>query len=499
MVRTSISAVAVLLLLAGGVQAQQKGTIKAVDADKNTITLSVDGKEMTFKVTPETMMQDAAQKPLEQRLQAPQLKSGAPVMFLAEGKEEGSPLRGLRLLGAQVGRPEEKKGEIRHGRVKKIDLDGMTITLTEQGKDHEFGLAEKTMVGGAKGDTLRERMSLIKQGQDVDFGILRGEGKQVLWGIRLAGAPAGPGGPPPLVKFDSSKLRPLTELGTDTYQGHTGGLYGNGKNERPAAHEAAGLALAKQVQPLDSKGQPSPSGKIVLMSVGMSNTSQMSQGFQKNFQADAEHNPAVVFVNGAVGGMTASIIQNPDVGKGADYWAQVDQRLQSAGLSRAQVQVIWIKEADGGPREGFPGYAKKLQGELAKIVQLLPARFPNLKQVYLSSRTYGGYATTPLNPEPYAYESGLAVRWLIEDQLKGDPALNYDASKGAVRAPWLSWGPYVWANGTSKRADGFSYTREDFSPKDGTHLTEAGMDKVGRLMLQFFKGDATTRPWFVAR
>lgn len=37
----------------------------------------------------------------------------------------------------------------------------------------------------------------------------------------------------------------------------------------------------------------------------------------------------------------------------------------------------------------------------------------------MSSRTYGGYATTELNPEPYAYQSGFSVKWLVQDQLEG--------------------------------------------------------------------------------
>jgi hypothetical protein len=165
-------------------------------------------------------------------------------------------------------------------------------------------------------------------------------------------------------------------------------------------------------------------------------------------------------------------------------------------VTREQVQAVWIKQADAGPNQGFPGYARTLQGELAEIVRSLPKRFPNLKLVYLSSRTYGGYAKTPLNPEPYAYESGFAVKWLIEQQLQGDPALNFDPARGPVRAPWVSWGPYLWANGSTKRADGFAYEEADFAA-DGTHESPAGQRKVGGLLLQHFKTDPTTRGWFL--
>ncbi len=125
-------------------------------------------------------------------------------------------------------------------------------------------------------------------------------------------------------------------------------------------------------------------------------------------------------------------------------------------------------------------------------------RFPNLQLAYLSSRIYAGHATTALNPEPYAYESAYAVRWTIQRQMAGEPALNADPAKGAVVAPVALWGPYLWADGTSPRAsDGLVWQREDFAP-DGTHPSPSGRQKVAALLLRFFQGDPTTQPWYLA-
>lgn len=384
----------------------------------------------------------------------------------------------------------------RRGKIKKLDVEQRVLSLVVDGKDEEFQLAEEAQVLGASGRNLQERLQGIKEGTEVLFKATKRDGKPVV--VALKSAEGGGRSPlPVLPRVDSAKLRPLTTLGTEKYQGYEGGLYPNGKNERPAAHEAAGLVLAKQVQPLDAHGTPSPDGVIGLLSVGMSNTAQISQGFQQALAGAEDKNPRLVFVNGAQGGMTAAAIQDPDDnGRGTQYWTTVDDRLQAARVSRAQVQVVWIKQADAGPTQGFPAYAQKLQEELTRIVQLLPARFPNVKLVYLSGRTYGGFAKTPLNPEPYAYESGFSVKWLIEQQLKGEPALNYDAQKGPVKAPWLSWGPYLWDNGVVQRADGYHPEESDFG-NDGTHHAGPGIAKMGALLLQFFRTDSTTRPWFV--
>jgi hypothetical protein len=392
---------------------------------------------------------------------------------------------------------------IERGKLKAIDVPGKSITVTAGAQDRTLQLTEETRVLNARGSSLAERLTGFQPGVEIFFQAVKRDGKDVALGLKLV--EPGERGPREAigrgggtrVSPDHSKLLPLTDLAEGKYGDFRGGLYPEGKNQRPRSHEEAGLRLAAEIVPVDAQGKPDPAGKIVLLSIGMSNTSQVSRGFRQELEQFDQRNSSLVFVDGAQGGMTAdSIDDDEDGGRGQEYWRVVDDRLRAAGVTRQQVRATWIKQADAGPRQGFPGYARKLESELQSIVQIIARRFPQARLCYLSSRTYGGYATSSLNPEPYAYESGFSVKWLIEKQLAGAAELNYDPDRGPIRAPWLSWGPYLWANGATPRADGFSYQPTDFA-QDGTHHAEAGSRKVGRLLLDFFRTDSTSRNWFI--
>ncbi|HVX60316.1 MAG TPA: hypothetical protein VHC19_06940, partial [Pirellulales bacterium] len=248
-------------------------------------------------------------------------------------------------------------------------------------------------------------------------------------------------------------------------------------------------------------GEPADTGKIGVVSIGMSNTTQEFSAFMRLASSDPDISRHVVLVDGAQGGMEARAWSEPEKLKGPQArnpWDVLDERLVRAGVTAPQVQVVWLKQARAGPaRLGeFPEHARELQGRLVTIVQRLKQRFPNLWIVYLSSRIYGGYAQTPLNPEPYAFESAFSVRWLIRDQEAGKAELNFDPGRGEVKAPLLLWGPYLWANGEQPRAgDGLVWKREDFGP-DGTHPSASGRRKVAEQLLAFFKTDRTTKFWF---
>ncbi len=280
----------------------------------------------------------------------------------------------------------------------------------------------------------------------------------------------------------STGLTPLSDLANGTYKGFRGGLYPAGRNAPSATYLARGRAYLTQVKPRRPDGAADPNGRIVLLSVGMSNTTQEYSDFKALADADPAKSPRVAVVDGAQGGQDAETIKDP----ASPFWTVIDRRLAVAGATRLQVQVAWLKEAIARPTEPFPTSAQRLQADLRQIVANMRQLYPNLRLVFLSSRTYGGYAATTLNPEPYAYESGFAVKWLVTQRVEGK-----------LTGAWLGWGPYLWTDGTKGRRDGLVWTCDD-TRDDGTHPSPSGQQKVAALLLAFFKTNALARPWFVA-
>jgi hypothetical protein len=347
-------------------------------------------------------------------------------------------------------------------------------------------------------------------------------GRRALVGLAIASALTGcapPPPPPPPPKpvvvgppTDTVKI-PLTDLLARTYYGNAGGIYPGGINQPPTQHDSVARARRNLIKPLDVNGDESPFGKYVLLSIGMSNATQewCSQNSRPpcapwTFMGKAATDPTInhyslVIVNGAADGQDAPAWTSPN---SASYDRIKLGRLAPLGLSENQVQVVWVKLDDQKPSLSLPADsadANILLTNLALIMRALRVRYPYLRLVFLSSRIYGGYATTDLNPEPYAYESGFSVKWLIESQInemRGQPpnprvgTLNYTSKA----APLILWGPYIWANGTTPRSDGLTWERADFE-EDGMHPSQSGEAKVSQRLIDFFKNSPYTRCWFV--
>ncbi len=284
----------------------------------------------------------------------------------------------------------------------------------------------------------------------------------------------------------------LPDLGAGMYKGEQGGLYPGGSNTVPPAHLAAGLKLARQIKPLDLDGNPSPDGKIVLVSIGFSNPNMEFPVFKKLALADSSLNPKLLLVNGCVGGRESKVIADPE----SIYWKELDRLITQGGTSRKQVQVFWVKQVVANPTQPFPVEARQLAGDHISTLQNVHKFFPNAKLAFLSTRTYGGYTEANGSPEPWAYETGFGVKWAVAAQIEGKPGTNYDPAKGEVQSVWCEWGPYIWTDGVKGRKDGFVYLRSDVGV-DGLHPSASGQQKVATMLLEFFKSDSATRGWFL--
>ena len=300
---------------------------------------------------------------------------------------------------------------------------------------------------------------------------------------------------------------PLNDLGNGKYLGQfEGALYEHGSSVAPADHESEGLRRAAMIRPIN--------GKIVMVSIGMSNTTQEfcaannpapceSWSFVGQSSRDTAVNHSnLLLVNGARGGQAASTWEQPTR---SNYDYVRDRDLTPAEASESQVQVAWVKVANPQPTVSLPSPssdADQLVTQMGNIVRALRVRYPNIRIVYLSSRIYAGYATSMLNPEPYAYESGFAVKWLIQAQIDQMRTGHVDLRAGDLSyntvAPWLAWGPYLWADGMNPRGDGLTWSVNDVEAGDRTHPSQSGEQKVGAMLLAFLKEEPTARPWFLA-
>jgi hypothetical protein len=307
------------------------------------------------------------------------------------------------------------------------------------------------------------------------------------------------------ISFDvvgtTTPIVPITDLGTGTYGGEEGGLYSGGTNVRPTSQTTYGQTLAGEVKPLSTTGTSEPvGGKIVLLAIGESTA---LDEFGVAFLPLARHDPAVnsniVFVDGAQGGATPGQLLTTT---GNGYFNTIlNNYLPDQGVTADQVQIVWIEDSNGTASGTFPTDMNALITDYETVLKNLHTLFPNLLMTYFSSRIYAGYSNgvAKINPEPYAYEAGFAAKNVIADQYAGTGGICGGNGCTPITAPWVSWGPYYWANGLLASEDGMVWTCQDLQA-DGTHpQTPSGDLKVASALLNFLKTDVTTTPWFLAQ
>ena len=377
-----------------------------------------------------------------------------------------------------------------------VDSESRMITAFANGRDRTLLVATEAQILDESGQPLKDGLNSkqLVEGLNVSLTVQRGDRAPTILVLQIGKKSSSTPTRTAQAGKPTTGLQPLNEMSaTDRYQGEEGGLYGAGSNEPSPELAAAAAEAAAAIVPRDQTGRPAASGKIGLISISMSNATQEFSRFKQLADRDPQKSPAVQIVDCAQGGQTMARWADPN----GNCWREATRRLNAADVSPDQVQAAWIKLANAGPNGDLQSHGRQLERDTREVLKNAKKTFPNLQVAFLSSRIYAGYATTRLNPEPYAYEGGFVVRWLIKAQVQNANDLNDRDTEGEVQAPVLLWGPYLWADGMSARkADGLKWEADDFG-NDGTHPSESGRQKVALQLLQFFKTDAHSKTWFL--
>jgi len=286
---------------------------------------------------------------------------------------------------------------------------------------------------------------------------------------------------------------PLDDLVGSSYRGFEGGLYPGGTNAIPDSHLRAGRTIAKRLAPLGPDGTPADDGIVGFAAIGFSFTHQVFEEFQKLAHDDAEMAPRLVAIDATWQSRNLEELRDP----ASDYWSEkVPQRLAEAGVTAAQVQVVWIMEGVKELPAAFPDHVGLVADDWTATLQNLLVNLPNVKLAYLTPVHWQGYAWFAPDEEPGYFEQGFAVREVIARQLAGAPELEWDPERGPRVAPWLAWGPYFWTDGSEPRSDGLHLDCRDYN-FDGAHLGVTGKQRLAQRLHHFVKGDRACTRWSV--
>ena len=288
----------------------------------------------------------------------------------------------------------------------------------------------------------------------------------------------------------------LTDLGTGTYFGITGGLYPGGLNYPTLQYKRDLKNFAAAIRPLNNIGAvDSTVGKIVLISLGGSTAGHMMRALKLKTKNDTSTNTFLKLIDCSDGHGTGSFqsIANPN----DPYWTLVFDAISTNTATPEQVQVIYVESEDSSQVISFPARPYAVKNDIEAAMRACKMKFKNLKLVYFLGRTTTFSDTHDLkqttNREPCPYYNGWATKLAIEDQINGVPGTEYKGANAV--APLLTWGWYQWADGTNiPRQDGFTW--QDSDTVDGLHATDVGEDTLSERFKNFLLTDKFASIWY---
>lgn len=281
-------------------------------------------------------------------------------------------------------------------------------------------------------------------------------------GAQLASACAGPSAP-----IQPPDTEPIVEpvaldlmRATQRYHGLEGGLVDNALPQVTPAY-----------------------GRIVIIAISMSNGKQEFDRFMALFDGHTDVDPAIGLVNCARGGNALERWLERQ-----SLWDDCRTAVRNAGFSPGEVRVVWAKNANQFTDHGrtLPDPAADyydLVENISALSQRIGQEFPSVQAIFHTSRIYAGYvreSRQAARGEPLSYEGGYAINEVIRRQQRGELA----------GAPWIGWGPYLWADGTKPNSFGVQWEPADFegAAGDDPHPSLQGETKVAEALHAFLLG-----------
>lgn len=245
---------------------------------------------------------------------------------------------------------------------------------------------------------------------------------------------------------------------------------------RTPAQLAAGLEAASRITPRALNGNPAENGKVVFLSVGMSNTSNVWNGFRSAMNQAGTAPSTLKWVDATKGGAGAPQWADPT----CDCWTDLDAKLVKQNVSAKQVQAIFLMLVTPHPWQSPSVNAARYAQDVESILNQLEAQFPNLQIVYLAGNYYGGYDTNQdKTPEPHGYWENRELQG-IQDSHAG---------------VWVSAATsMLWTDGATPRWDGLTLLCSD-TTDGGVHLNATGKAKMGGWLYDSLMSDPTTLGW----
>ncbi len=257
---------------------------------------------------------------------------------------------------------------------------------------------------------------------------------------------------------------------------------------RSQAHEQRLTQAASSIVLVDTNGNPSPTGKAGFLWIGNSN----ARKFMVNYLAPSikketlQHRGYSTIITAAQNGVTARRWADPN----DTAWTQVDSLTSSNGLSKAQVEAVYMLLTNDAPNTN--GGVNK--SHVQSILGILQARgYTNIKLVVLSGLNYTGYSgLSSLANEPFPHDDSIRYGTFAEDT---DllPIVFTDLWADGINPNPLTAAPANPLSG-SPGADALSYACNDFEG-DGVHENLVTADRMARNIKARWYNDEVFRNW----